>query len=269
MFLWYSYFNKYIKNMTDEYSKILFLNLLKISFTTNATEIRTDMDFFRTRESRIELRKEFVHCIRPMFLKYLLQVDKKTMDKHFNDEDKARILAGFVPKGWSVHHQKPLSWGGRSFNPDMEKKIRAVPLNEEQEIECLNCPYEKDLRFRYQIDNFLCKAQKKGNLERVFIKLFKNYLILLPHAFHSKLEDNFLMPQTEYITKLKSQQPDDTEKVILAPLHHLVWDKFVYQGDNFTLARPTKIKRSKEDCKKRICYKRKLAYLRQHRQRTA
>ena len=255
--------------MADTYSKLLFFKLLKFSFTLKANEIRTDMDFFRTRESRIELRKEFTHCIRPIFLKYLLQVDKETMDKYFTDEDKARILAGFVPKGWSVHHQKPLSWGGRSFNPDMEEKIEKTPLTPEQEAECINCPYEKDLRLRYKIDNLLKQAQRKGQLERTFIKLFKHYLILMPHSVHSHLEDNYLTPQAEHITQLKKHHPDSEERIVLAPLSHILWDQLVYQGKSFTLAKPTKIKRIAEDCKKRICYKRKVAYLRQHRQRTA
>lgn len=255
--------------MADNYSKLLFFKLLNFSFTLKANEIRTDMDFFRTRESRIKLRKEFVHCIRPIFLKYLLQVDKETMDKHFTDEDKARILAGFVPKGWSVHHQKPLSWGGRSFNPEMEEKINKTPLTPEQEVECADCPYETDLRLRYKIDNLLKKAQRKGHLKRTFIKLFKHYLILMPHSVHANFEDNYLMPQVDYISQLKNDHQNIDERVVLAPLTYTLWDQFVYQGKSFTLAKPTKIKRNKEDCKKRICYKRKVAYLRQHKQRTA
>ena len=255
--------------MTEDYSKLLFFNLLAFSFTINANEVRSEMDFFRKKESRIELRNEFVHCVRPMFLKYLLHVDKKTMDKYFSKEDKDKILAGFVPKDWSVHHQKPLSWGGWNFNPEMIDKIHATPLTKEQENECLNCSYEKDLRFRYQIDNFLSLAQRRGRLEKTFTKLFRNHLILLPNHIHTQLEDGYLMPQVDYISDLKGQCPSDLQnKAVLAPLHHLIWDQFVYQGQHFSSSPKSKIKKVKEDYKKKGVFKRKTAYLKQHRQRT-
>ena len=95
----------------QHYSTELFFELIKFSLVLNSTDIKSEMDFFRKRESRIALRKEFSTAIRPIFLKYLLEVDKPTMDRHFTKKEKETILNGYMPDNWSVHHQKPLSWG--------------------------------------------------------------------------------------------------------------------------------------------------------------
>ena len=227
------------------------------------------MDFFRKKESRIELRKEFAYAVRPIFLKYLPIVDEKTVKALFSEDNIATLKRGFVPQDWSVHHQKPLAWGGRSFNREILSEIEKMPLTEEQEKDCQNNIYAHFIKLKYQMDNFLKKAHHNGSLERVFIRLFKNHLILLPHKLHSHLEKNYLMPQISYISDLKSKEENIEKKEVLAPLSYILWDQFIYQGKHFTLAQENRIIKVKEDCHPKKIFKRLAAYIKYQKQRSA
>ena len=253
--------------MTESYNAFLYLNLIKFSFKVNATEIKSDMDFFRKKESRMELREEFTQSVRSIFLKYLLLVDKEAIATLFSETEKNKIRKGFVPANWSVHHQKPLSWGGRSFNQDMLLEIERTPLTKKQEKECQNNFYTPFLKRCYQMDNFLQKAYQRGTLKETFTKLFFHYLILLPHHIHQELEDNYLMPQVKNISSLREKPENNGKKEVLAPLSYVLWDQFIYHGSYFSFPRKPQIVKVKEDCPPKRIFRRLAAYVKYQKQR--
>ena len=83
---------------------------------------RTDVPTFK------RIREEFNSSIRPIFLKYLWKVENSFIKKHFTFFEQEKIMTGYLPIGWTVHHQRPISCGGLNYSKEFDKKIRKVPL---------------------------------------------------------------------------------------------------------------------------------------------
>ncbi len=154
----------------------------------------------------IRLRREYDFSVRPLFLKYLYKVEPTFISKTFSKEDQYKIQRGFLPSGWTIHHQRPLSCGGLSIAQEYDKRIRKIRINP-ADLEAY--PEDKRAYYAYarQLYRFLRSAEKKGHLRRTFYKMFQCYMILLPRQVHKNLEDAFLTPQKLALSASNEENP--------------------------------------------------------------
>ncbi|MBE6449826.1 MAG: hypothetical protein E7013_03945 [Alphaproteobacteria bacterium] len=241
------------------------MRLVMFSFSLNANEVRIDMDYPRPKEKIAELRQEFHHGIRPIFLKYLPLADPKAVSEKFSQEEQKLLLSGKVPPGWSVHHQKSLSWGGQSFNVDLLEEIERIPLTPEQIQICERALNTEKTRRHFQIENFLQNAIRKKTFPKAFRALFKNYLILLPQEIHEKLEKEYLKVQRDIGFSIKTENKDTPELALKLPLSFPLWDQYILGGSHLNVQAQKPIYHSREDYRKKRLFRHQNAALRHMR----
>ena len=227
-------------------------------FDLKASRIEADDLRPRGKETVKSLRREFYYAVRHIFLKYLPLVERDYMEKTFSQgQIETMRYYNSTPEGWNIHHQKSLSWGGRSFDPDYADEIRRYPLTTEQEekfgkefekileeeakyftfegnieeskeyAECRNL-----LKFRFQMDNYLAEAQAKNKLESAFCRLFKGFLILLPKEKHDNLE-TFIEAQKAALATSVNNGRERQEIPPSVRITYPVWNQLVYGGNSF------------------------------------
>lgn len=211
-------------------------DMLKFCLSVGAARMRTSFELPRKYQTLRNIRKQFLSAVRPIFLKYLPFVDPDSVNAQFNGHEISSLKQGHTPSGWNIHHQKPLNWGGRNFNREMEDKIGKVKLTPAQEkiVSYDSLPALKRLYF--QLDNHLSEAQKNNRLENEFTNLFLNFLILLPIDVHEKLERDFIAIQHEQNISAKLEQTNSLEEKVALPLFYPVWSNFMLNGKHFSIA---------------------------------
>lgn len=156
---------------------------------------RTDVSTFK------KIRSEFNDAIRPVFLKYLVKVESRFISSHFSPEEHDKMAQGYLPFGWTVHHQKSISCGGLNMAKEYYPRIRKMTLTPD---EMVLLPEDVEKQANYilacQLNRFLAVKEKSGSLTSTFYKMFQRYLILLPQALHQALEDSFLTPQKKQLS---------------------------------------------------------------------
>ena len=187
---------------------------------------------------RILRRKNFHHAVQKAFVKYLYLIDRQTIKKLFNNEEILAMQLGELSSNWTVHHQKSIFWTGKNFNSKFEQQIYQTPLTRTQEKKCKKQEHSEELRLRFQLENFLQNALRKGHLKRTFLELFNGYLILLPKDLHRKLEDDYLQPQQQQAKEDEEKDPSNTFKYEIS---YPVWDQLIYHGQHFTQKKDPRI----------------------------
>ena len=187
-------------------------------------ELRREFEHIQKVE-RLEAIRTHFNPIRSVFLKFLPYVDTEAFYRLFSQNQRNMIEMGNSPTGWSIHHQKPLHWCGKNFNPAFQSLIFQMKLTPFQEKKCKKFKNQKAARQAFQLENYLKEAQKNNRLKQTFLDLFKGYLILLPEKTHQALEQNFLQPQT---TKIQSDKTD-----MLYQIAYPVWKQVILGGRSF------------------------------------
>lgn len=148
-----------------------------------------------------KIRNEFNLAVRPMFLKYLAKVEAQFIATHFSEENQNRMKQGYLPIGWTVHHQRAISCGGLNMTKDYYPRIRKMTLTKEEMVLLPEDPEEKDnYILACQLNRYLSIKEKSGLLKSTFFKMFQRHLILLPQALHVALEEAFLTPQKKHLS---------------------------------------------------------------------
>ncbi|MBE6449825.1 MAG: hypothetical protein E7013_03940 [Alphaproteobacteria bacterium] len=216
--------------------------------------VKTETTHPLPKRKRVLRRKKFHRSIQKVFVKYLYLVDSQSIRKFFNQKEILALQLGELPSNWTVHHQKSIFWGGTNFNPKFEQQIYQTPLTKTQENKCKKQQNAEELKLRFQLENFLQNALKKGHLKRTFLELFKGYLIALPIDIHRKLEDDYLKPQEAQATQDEETNPSNTFKYEIS---YPIWNQLIYHGQDFSKKKPPqtigkhKIKDTQEKNKKK------------------
>ena len=188
------------------------------------------------RAERVEdLRQDFSLGIRAAFLRYLPQVDPQAFFRLFNQEQRNLIEMGFQPTGWNIHHQQPLQWGGRNFNPAFAAEISQIKLTKEQEKKCQKDKGTYHARKQaLQLSIYLKKAQENNHLKKTFLDLFNGYLILLPEETHNALENQYLQPQAIPMQRDEAKKRENgTNEVNTYSIFYPVWKQVILGGRTF------------------------------------
>ena len=192
--------------------------------------VKTEITHPLPKRKRLLRRQKFHRSIQKVFVKYLYLVDSQSIKKFFNQKEILALQLGELPSEWTVHHQKSIFWGGTNFNPAFEQKIYQTPLTKTQENKCKKQRNSDELKLRFQLENFLQNALKKGHLKRTFLDLFKGYLIVLPIDIHRKLEDDYLKPQQTHAEQDEKNDPSNTFKYEIS---YPTWHQLIYHGQDF------------------------------------
>lgn len=149
-----------------------------------------------------KIRNEFNHAVRPIFLKYLTKVESQFISTHFSEESQNKMKQGYLPVGWTVHHQKAISCGGLNMTKEYDQRIRKMALTKEEMVLLPEDPEEKDnYILACQLNRYLSMKEKSGLLKSTFHKMFQRHLILLPQDLHMALEEAFLTPQKKHLSR--------------------------------------------------------------------
>lgn len=138
-------------------------------------------------------RDEFGLAIRSLFLRYLIKVESREMQRIFDEEQLHDLSCGSKGFDFNTHHIHGIDIGGTNYNPELTSEINKVflPAREMRHFSHRTYPA---IVFGRRMEYFLREKEQHGQLDKTFRKLFSGYLVFMPVDLHETLEQKLIYP---------------------------------------------------------------------------
>lgn len=163
-------------------------------------------------------RDEFGLAIRSIFLRYLIKIEEREMNRIFTESQLHDLSCGSIDD-FNIHHIRGINIGGTNYNPEFTPAIDRIFLPN-REVKGLSHRVYPFIVFRRRLEHFLQEKEERGQLKKTFENLFGGHLVFMPKALHEKLEKQLIYPSVVAATEARDKKIllPYTTRVFISPL---------------------------------------------------